>query len=240
MDEAGATQMLQKRLINPALVEINGSVLATLLQKLTYLPLAIVQTAAYVNETGISLSEYEQLLSDQEDDVIELLSEESGDDGRYDDIKNPVATTWLISFEQIRLHSPFAADYLSFMACVNPMDIPQLLLSQGLSQRQKTDAIGTLNAYSFLKKHSDGKPFDIHRLVHIATRGWLKIKEELPVWQSEAVKRLGELLANSDETNRTTWRTYISHAQFAAVNHNKADDEMIYLARKCGECLNNV
>lgn len=86
MDEAGATQMLQKRLINPALVETNGSVLATLLQKLTYLPLAIVQTAAYVNETGISLSEYEQLLSDQEDDAIELLSEEVGDDGRYDDI----------------------------------------------------------------------------------------------------------------------------------------------------------
>lgn len=85
MDEAGATQMLQKRLINPALVETNGSVLATLLQKLTYLPLAIVQTAAYVNETGISLSEYEQLLSDQEDDAIELLSEEFGDDGRYDD-----------------------------------------------------------------------------------------------------------------------------------------------------------
>jgi hypothetical protein len=62
--------------------------------------------------------------------VIKLLSEHFEDDSRYRDndryvkAKNPVATTWLISFEQIRLRDPLAADYLSFMACVDSKNVP--------------------------------------------------------------------------------------------------------------------
>lgn len=52
-------------------------------------------------------------------------------------------------------------------------------------------------AYSFLKKHSNGKSFNIHRLVYLATSGWLRIEEELRVWQSEAVKGPGESLPGS-------------------------------------------
>jgi hypothetical protein len=82
-----------------------------LLQQLTFLPLAIVQAAAYINENGITFSAYLSLLKDQEQDVIDLLSEDFEDDGRYrdtqnTDVKNPVATTWLISFEQIRRLDP--------------------------------------------------------------------------------------------------------------------------------------
>jgi hypothetical protein len=56
-----------------------------LLQQLTFLPLAIVQAAAYINENGITFSAYLSLLKDQEQDVIDLLSEDFEDDGRYRD-----------------------------------------------------------------------------------------------------------------------------------------------------------
>jgi hypothetical protein len=71
----------------------------SLLKRLTYLPLAIVQAASYINKNGISLSKYLLLLADQEEEVINLLSEHFEDDSRYRDndryvkVKNPVATT---------------------------------------------------------------------------------------------------------------------------------------------------
>ena len=70
-----------------------------LLLKLTHLPLAIVQAAGYINENQISLSEYATLLDDTEQNIIDILSEEFEDEGRYEDIKNPIATTWLKTLE---------------------------------------------------------------------------------------------------------------------------------------------
>jgi hypothetical protein len=100
MDEDVAAQLLQRSLIDPNLVK-NQPDREALLEELTYLPLAIIQAAAYINESGIAFIDYLSLLAKQEEDVIDLLSEDFEDDRRYRDVKNPVATTWLISFEQI-------------------------------------------------------------------------------------------------------------------------------------------
>jgi len=81
--------------------------------------LAIGQAAAYINETEITLSDYLLLLGQKEEETIDILSEEFEGYGRYQNVENPVATTWLISFEQIRRLDPLAAEYLSFIACVN-------------------------------------------------------------------------------------------------------------------------
>jgi hypothetical protein len=88
MDEDVAIQLLQKCLVNPDLVN-NRPDTTALLKELTCLPLAIVQAAAYINENGIAFVDYLSLLADQEEAVIDLLSEEFEDDGRYDNVKNP-------------------------------------------------------------------------------------------------------------------------------------------------------
>jgi hypothetical protein len=75
MDEGVATQLLQKCLIDLNLVH-NIPDTKALLQELTYLPLAIIQAAAYINENRIAFSGYLSLLEGQEEDVIDLLSEE--------------------------------------------------------------------------------------------------------------------------------------------------------------------
>ncbi|KAH8745706.1 kinase subdomain-containing protein, partial [Hyaloscypha sp. PMI_1271] len=186
MDEDVAVQLLQKCLINPSLVN-SGSDTKALLKELTYLPLAIVQAAAYINESGITFADYLLLLADQEEEVIDLLSEEFEDNGRYYSVKNPVAMTWLISFEQIRHRDPLAANYLSFMCCINPKDIPQSLLPAGPSQKNETDALGTLDAYSFVIRRSADSALDIHRLVHLATRNWLRNKELITQWTEMAI-----------------------------------------------------
>lgn len=147
MDEDVATQMLSNSLIDQKLLN-NHRDTVKLLEQLTFLPLAIAQAAAYINENGVTLAMYLSLLEDQEQNVVELLSENFEDEGRYRDIKNPVATTWLISFEHIKRLDPLAAKYLSLMSCVDAKDIPQSLLPRAKSLKEETGAIGTLNAYS--------------------------------------------------------------------------------------------
>lgn len=84
---------------------------------------AILQTVC-IGVNGITLADYLSLLDEKEEETIDILSEDFEDSGRYQNVKNPVATTWLISFEQIRRYDPLAAEYLSFMACIDSRDIP--------------------------------------------------------------------------------------------------------------------
>ncbi|KAM3538282.1 hypothetical protein ARSEF1564_008805 [Beauveria bassiana] len=117
---------------------------------------------------------YLDLLNEQEEDVVKLLSEEFGDEGSYGTVKDPVATTWLISFTQIRRSDPVAVEYLSLMSCFNPKDIPRSLLPPGKSRKEEADALGTLTAYAFVSRQPATAFLDIHRLVHLTMRNWLK------------------------------------------------------------------
>lgn len=47
------------------------------------------------------MSDYLSLLAEEEEEVVSLLSE-AFEDGRYHNMKNSVATTWLISFGHIQ------------------------------------------------------------------------------------------------------------------------------------------
>jgi hypothetical protein len=78
---------------------IDLDVTSTLLERLAYLPLAIVQVAAYININDVSIPVYLDFLSDFEENVIEFLSEDFQTKERYKDGENPVAVTWLILFE---------------------------------------------------------------------------------------------------------------------------------------------
>jgi hypothetical protein len=82
-----------------------------------------VQAAAYINETDIPVTEYLSLFEDADDteeNIIAALSEDFEGDGRYRELKSPVATTWPISFEQIWRRDPLTAEHLPFMSCLDP------------------------------------------------------------------------------------------------------------------------
>ncbi|KAK1238238.1 hypothetical protein MKX08_002817 [Trichoderma sp. CBMAI-0020] len=243
LDESGAKQLLQKYLSEDLLNDQQH--MKALLDELCNLPLAITQAAAYINANGVDLATYLSLLDDQEDVVVDLLSENFEDEGRYRDLKNPVATTWLISFEQVRQRDPLAADYLSFMACVDAKDIPQSLLPPGPSRKKEIDAIGTLQGYSFITKASAGpsNPVDltinIHRLVHIATRNWLRTQDLLADWTEEAIVRLVEVIGDVGHGNRAAWRSYMPHTAYVLGSRfaSEDDENMIELLEAYGLCL---
>ncbi|KAI6750751.1 hypothetical protein HG530_014201 [Fusarium avenaceum] len=135
-----------------------------LLTLLTYLPLAITQAAAYMNENQISPAEYLQLFENTDRDRIELLSAEFQDDTRYEQSQDPIATTWFVSFTQIRKTDELAWRILMFLAYVEPKAVPLSMLPECESRQQMTRAIGTLCGYKFLDKRGSNDVFDMHSL----------------------------------------------------------------------------
>ena len=238
MDETMAGLLLSKSLMTQGLLSSHEDTLE-LLQQLTFLPLAIVQAAAYINENAVTFSDYLSLLKEQEQDVIDLLSEDFEDEGQYPEKKNAIATTWLVSFEHIQQLDPLAANYLSFMCCIHPKDIPQSLLPPAQSRKKETDAIGTLSAYSFVSRRSAHDSLDLHRLVHLATRNWLRREKSLATWTMTAARRLGEVFPSSELKNRSAWRTYLPHAQLVleSISIEDSVEEQERLLDKVSECL---
>lgn len=225
LDESGGLELLKKYLIDKDLVgrQMDGAI--ALLSRLMYLPLAIVQAAMYINANGMDLDEYLLLMKGQESDEISLLSEEFEDMGRYRETKNPVAATWLISFEQIRQRDrdQLAADYLSFMACVDPKDIALSMLPPAPSPKQMKDALGTLQGYSFITMQADDTAVTLHRLVHLAMRNWLRKENLLSAWTGKAFGRLADLLQDAGVVQRAAWRSCMPHAAYALMAKQEED-----------------
>lgn len=211
LDEKAGVEFLGKSLIQKSLLNDSHLVL-DLLEQLTFLPLAIAQAAAYMNENSIGISDYLLLLQEQEADVVELLSEDFGDDGRYKEIQNPVAMTWQISFQQVQKLDQLACDYLSLMACVVPHNIPESFLPPPASKKKKTDALGLLSAYSFITIQPETASISLHRLVHLATRNWMKKEDQFPRYIETAADRLKEIFPDGYENNQQLWIEYLPHA----------------------------
>ncbi|GMG13315.1 unnamed protein product [Aspergillus oryzae] len=233
-----AVKILQNSLVEKTLLSDRGTA-TTLLEQLAFLPLAITQAAAYINENSIGLSDYLMLLKDQEPGVIELLSENFGDEGRYKETQNPVALTWLISFQQIQRSNGLAADYLAFMACINPRKIPQSLLPQTNSIKKRTDAIGLLKAFSFVSEEGGDRFLNLHRLVHLATRNWMRKSQQFSLQILKSADRLSEAFPNNDHTNRKVWREYLPHA-FSLIleaDFQKEQENYINFIANIGKCL---
>jgi tetratricopeptide (TPR) repeat protein len=225
MEEHKAIHVLRNSLVDKQLLRDTEST-RQLLNRLTFLPLAIVQAASFINENSMTIMSYVELLDGQEQNAIDLLSEDFEDKGRYKSIRNPVATTWLTSFEQIRKHHPLAADFLCFMSCIQEKDIPVMLLPPETDiERQK--AIGILGSYSFVRVKSGGSLLDMHRLVHLATRNWLRSLNVSQAWQSYVLRRVSEGFPVVDQgRSRNEWRVIVPHA-LHILNHTAKEKPTI-------------
>ncbi|OHE97277.1 hypothetical protein CORC01_07332 [Colletotrichum orchidophilum] len=211
-----------------------------LLSLLGYLPLAIIQAVAYINENDTTIEEYTDLYNDSEIGVMEVLMEDFEVHGRYKTTKNSIATTWLVSFSQLTHANPVAIEYLSFMACICNDNIPQSLLLPASSKKKDLEAIGALKAYSFIRKREDGSSFDIHPLVHLAMRNWLRSEKTLQQWTSSVILRIVKLLPDGGHKDRSTWTQYLPHAKYLLNSAGVAVDgdiQVVVLAEKLGKCL---
>ncbi|KAN0087257.1 hypothetical protein V8E54_000945 [Elaphomyces granulatus] len=194
---------------------------------------------SYMNQTGISVATYLSLLERQGNEMVELLSQDFEDEWRYAESKNPVAVTWLISFHQIQRLNCLAADYLSFMSCVDPRDIPLSLLPPDSSQVKQQNALGLLKAYSFITGQAGDQTLSLHRLVHLATRNRLQSGGMLEQWTVNTGKRLTDIFPSDENENRILWRKYLPHALFVLQSKEFQNDtrDREDLVQKVAKCL---
>ncbi|KIW65333.1 hypothetical protein PV04_07602 [Phialophora macrospora] len=214
MTGSEAIQMLRTNL-NESQIRDSDSTTA-LLELLTHLPLAIKQASAYMAKTGMSTAKYLQHCRSSDERLIMLLSRETEYQGRYKGMNSAVATTWLISFNQILRDKPLAADILRHICFLVDKDIPLSLFSQGHDELELDEAIGTLKAYAFITEREDELSFDVHRLVQLAMRHWLQEEGQQKQWIAKTVQQLADIFPFPKHENRHLWLRYLPHALTAA------------------------
>lgn len=247
MSRSDASSFLEKSLIKKILPDDRKSV-DELLEELIYLPLAIAQAAAYLNMNKTTIAKYLQLLRHTEQDTISLMSKEFRDQTRYKGSANAVASTWVVSFTQLRERDAAAADLLAFMSCIEWKAIPQSLLPEMQSQEQREEAIGTLCGYSFIsRREADSTSevdkeqeewYDLHRLVHLATKVWVDEYGNAADVIQQATAHVVEVFPTDDFDNRAVWRAYMPHALRLLETKEPVDALMIAeLSFWVGRCL---
>jgi len=192
----------------------NSTSTADLAELLAYMPLAIRQASAYMAKTGISTTKYLEICQSGDKKMVNLLSQDFEDRRRYKAIENPVATTWLISFDHIARRNPLAAWYLRVMCMYADKDIPVALLPPRASDElELIEAMGILKAYAFVVEREEGAAYDIHRLVAMAMRNWLEEAGELRQFVTVALEHLKSTWKRSTYETRQTWTRYVPHTQ---------------------------
>jgi TIR domain/Uncharacterized protein conserved in bacteria (DUF2272) len=140
----------------------NAKAAAALAETLGFLPLAIEQAAAYIDESQITIAGYTELFRKSRRRLLGANSR-----------KVTVATVWSLSLESVKLESPAAVTLLRLAAFLPPDHFPRERLRTTVSSGPLADLLGnelalndsiaTLRRYSLI----DATPLDIsvHRLV---------------------------------------------------------------------------
>ncbi|KAI1498085.1 hypothetical protein F5X99DRAFT_342248 [Biscogniauxia marginata] len=216
MSDDEAIELLQKGLKENQKCDMEST--ARLLELLANLPLAIKQASAYMaSNTSVTVSQYLELYLSSNSDMIEFLSRHFEDRFRYKDLskqRNPITTTWLISFEHISRHNSLATDCLKSMCFLAEKDIPLSLLPEARKVKM-AEAIGTLIGYAFIMERERPDSFDIHRLVRLAMRNWLQENGQWQDWATNTIQQLSRSFPFPKHENREVWMRYLPHGQAA-------------------------
>ncbi|KAF9777974.1 hypothetical protein IL306_004281, partial [Fusarium sp. DS 682] len=234
MDQNEATTLLEKSLIQKQLLQDKVAVVE-LLTYLTFLPLAITQAAAYLNQTRAPIRTYLGLLRKAEDKGMTVLSREFRDNTRYRGSQNAIGTTWIVSFRQIQKSNQLAVDLLSFMSCIEPKAIPQSILPDAEPDELEW-AIGTLCSYSFLVRRDETNVFDMHSLVHTATQGWLEKQDQKRRVSNDVICHLAARFPERNDAHYDLRREFLPHAmRLLSWNHENKTVETYQLFKKVGD-----
>ena len=117
--------------------------------ELGLLPLALEQAGAYVEETGMALGTYRELLSSRRGRVLER-----GTPAFY---RATVATTFGLAYDRAAALSPSAAQMLGTCAFLAPDDIPTELVATDDPVADE-DALGTLRRLALIRRQGTPWP----------------------------------------------------------------------------------
>jgi tetratricopeptide (TPR) repeat protein len=201
-------------------------------RELEGLPLALSQAAAFIQMNSITFDVYLKLYKENDEMKIKLLSERFAAPGRDLEVPNPVIATFMISFEHIKRTTPQAARILSLMALLDRQSIPKpLIQGEIVDQIELIKALGTLKAFSLISSNEADDTFDMHRLVHLATRNWLRLSSEFDSWAIYCLKLMSKEFPSGEYGTLDTCELYLPHARAALSYKQLSSANDVYQAR---------
>jgi tetratricopeptide (TPR) repeat protein len=228
-----AAQRMLDKYLDASVCKSEQQEAALLLNELSHLPLAIVQAAAYIKATGLTLQEYRSNLNRLSDAALKP----SGGLPRWED---PVAATVFISIDQIYSINELASEYICLAACVGSKDIP-LDLFPSSSWKEREEAIKVLSKYKLVTRRPAESALSIHQLVHRGIREWLQKQEMLDLWTRGAITRLCCIFPPRNHSRRSKWRRLYPHTQWV-LSHSLSESgykDRLILASMCAEALHS-
>ena len=128
MTESDALTLFLKKLSR----EVEHESSAELVEALEYMPLAIVQAAAYISKRAprTTVQQYLENFKKNDRNKNSLLNCEGGNLRRDSAAKNSVIVTWQISFEHVQQIRGSAAELLSLMSFFDRQGIPENVLKR--------------------------------------------------------------------------------------------------------------
>ncbi|KAF1971381.1 hypothetical protein BU23DRAFT_600253 [Bimuria novae-zelandiae CBS 107.79] len=222
MDKAEGLALFKKKL-GP---QGNNSDVAELAAALEYMPLAIVQAAAYILQRGprCSVAKYLDEYRKSERKRTSLLDYDEGHLRRDGQAKNSIIVTWQISFEYIQQTRSSAADLLSLMSFFDRQEDDTSQSSAG--DDEFGDDVVVLRNFCFISTDAGGTVFEMHALVQLAMRKWLKANSKLEQWKQQFVSNLCAAFPTGEYENWAACQALYAHAK-AAIGQKPKDESSI-------------
>ena len=211
MDAQEAQALLGQRII----AETSETEQLELLEELVYLPLAIVQAAAFMAKRRKSVAEYIKHYRGGESTRIRLLGQRFNYHGREARPLESVVTTWWISFNYIKTESPRAAELLSMMSFLDRQGIPfSLLIANEENEFDFEEAMGLLEAFSLVTLDTHRCECNVHGLVTVAVRAWLsEYENKRAAIAAQILETVSERFPEGFFDSWSTCRIYLPHAE---------------------------
>jgi hypothetical protein len=169
----------------------DNTLAAKLVEDLGQHPLAIIQAASYIANTGLSLEKYLNLLDGRPSVKDQLLDQEFEQHRGPVQLPNALTKTWAITFDQIQQGDPSNTDVMAFVATLYGEKCPKSLLGEFDPKIEVECALKVLQDFHLIETSSEY--VSMHSLVRAATRVWLNLHGRSKSFQCRALQVMHEI-----------------------------------------------
>ncbi|CUS15405.1 unnamed protein product [Tuber aestivum] len=193
-------------------------VVSMILGSVGHLPLAVVGSAAFMDETETPPREYWTIFRENDTRRTKLLSQQFSDIRRDVDMTESILSTYFITFDRITEQMPAAGDLLRLIAFFERQNIPEQLLRESGVEGMDDPvefrlAVGKVSGFSLVTATigKDTTFYELHRLVQLSIQAYLS-PEELNKWRTTALRVISRIFPKYEHKLRNICDAYIPHA----------------------------
>lgn len=205
-DTSGSIKNRQEPLRNDDLVKLAS--------QLDFLPMALVQAAAYIRMHSLSVRYFLQVITIDQSNIKSVSKTDLHAPDGLEDLSEAFMAIWRVAFDQVEAHCTSAADLLSIVAFYEIERIPKDLFSHLHTSTSKMSslALDTLLAYSFITMDSENETFSIPRLVQLAMRQRLSAYSIEKKWADEALILISQKFPDGEYESWPICAKFIPHS----------------------------